>query len=208
MRPIVVTVAPVVDQDGIALSQTTGGAGDLTLDGTFVTAGVATLAAAQQVTLFSAGNISTVNFLIIGTDENGNAVNETILGPNATTVQTSVYFTTVTQITVDAAVASAVEVGSAEQTTSPILPVNWREHNFAMSLSVELSAGATVNYTVQFTVDDVQTNGAPFWFDTSNLISLTVSESGNVVVPVCAVRLIFNSFNAGTAKFTAKQGGN
>lgn len=210
MRPIIITLAPVIDPNGVALSQTTGGAGNLIINGVFATDGVATLPAAQQITLTSAGNISGVDFTITGKDQDGRAQAVTITGPNATTVQTTIYFTEISQIAVDGAVASAVEVGSADDTISATLPVNWREHNFAMGLFIELSSGAVLDYTVQHTPDDIQTSSTAdvFWSDTVELINLTASDEGNIVVPVCAVRLKFNSFTSGTAKLTVKQGGN
>lgn len=209
MRPIVVILAPVVDADGIALSQTTPGAQDLILNGAFVEDGVAVLAAAQQVSLTSAGNLSGVNFLIVGTDQNGRDISEIIVGPNVSTVQTTNYFLTVTQITSDAAVASAVEVGSAAQTSSATLPINWREHNFTLGMFIELSSAAVMNYTAQFTPDNTQKTFDPSWHDTVDLTALSTSPAaGNIVVSVDSVRLIINSFTSGTAKFTVRQGGN
>lgn len=210
MRPIIITLAPVIDDNGVAESQTTGGAGNLILDGAFVVDGVAILPAAQQITLTSAGNISGVDFTITSKDQDGRDQVTVITGPNATTVQTTIFATEISQIAVDGAVASAVEVGSADDTVSATLPVNWREKNFAMGLFVELSSGATLNYTVQHTPDPIQTSltSEVFWFDNVALVNKTASDDGNIAVPVCAVRLKLNSFTSGTAKFSVKQGGN
>jgi len=100
--------------DGVCESQTPagGGAQDLTIDGAQTSGGVATFTAARLITIASAGADDGRTFTVTGTDVNGNAQTETIAGP-ATTVTGTLYFRTVTQVTVDDDTAGAITVGMA-----------------------------------------------------------------------------------------------
>lgn len=194
------------DPNGIALDQQLGAAGNLSLDGAFVVDGVAVLDAQRQVSLESAGNISAANFIITGTDESGNIVEETIAGPNATTVATAVNFLTVTQIAVDASFATDVEVGTNGVGASQEIPLDQYVSPFNVSLAVIVTG--TINYTVQFTFDDIfASNSGPFtWFDHSDLTALAVDAEAVLVSVVRAVRILTNS-GTGTGRFETQQAG-
>ena len=64
----------------------------------------------------------------------------------------------------------------------------------------------TVNYTVQHTFDNPQTNANPTWFSHPTVASVTVSQDGNYAFPVAAIKLLVNS-GAGTATITVIQAG-
>jgi len=102
------------DADGVCQSQTPGAGGEqnLTINGALSSGGVATFVAARLITIASASDDSGRTFTITGTDVNGNAQTETIAGP-ATTVTGTLYFRTVTQVTVDDDTAGAITVGMA-----------------------------------------------------------------------------------------------
>lgn len=101
------------DADGVCQSQTpaAGGSQNLTINGAKASGGVATFGAARQVTVTSAGNDAGRTFVITGTDVNGDALTESLSGPNADTVTTTKHFKTVTQVTIDANSAGALTVG-------------------------------------------------------------------------------------------------
>ena len=65
----------------------------------------------RTVSLTSAGNLSALNFTITGTYL-GQVISETRTGPNANTVYTTKVFDSVTKISVDGAVGTAVSVGT------------------------------------------------------------------------------------------------
>ena len=100
------------DTDGVCQSQTpaAGGVQDLTINGALSSGGIATFTTARFITITSASDDSGRTFTVIGTDVNGNAQTETIEGP-ATTVTGTLYFRTVTQVTVDDDTAGAITVG-------------------------------------------------------------------------------------------------
>ena len=114
------------DPDGICLSQTPGGASNLTINGALTSGGEATLSStgvvARNVSVTSGGSSETgKKFTITGTDSAGNAVSEEISGPGSSaTVYTSKAFTIVTQVAVDGATSGAVTVGSGTTVASTI----------------------------------------------------------------------------------------
>jgi len=91
------------DDDAVAEVQSPGEAGDLTLDGADVDAGVATFDVPRKVTLTSDSDTSGVTVTVTGTDENGDVASEELTGPDTATVTTTGWFSTVTGISVDAA---------------------------------------------------------------------------------------------------------
>ena len=88
----------------IAAAQTLGGAGNMTLAGTATTFAGTNMG--QKITLVSSGNISAVTFTITGTDPTGASQSEDLTGPNASTVTSTKYYNTVTQIAASGAVGT------------------------------------------------------------------------------------------------------
>jgi hypothetical protein len=64
----------------------------------------------------------------------------------------------------------------------------------------------TVNYTVQHTFDNPQTNPNPTFFSHPTVNSLAVNQDGNYAFPVAAIKVLVNS-GAGTATLTVIQAG-
>lgn len=106
---------PAQDLQAVALSQTLGAAGSLTLNGTYSTLTSSTisflnLGFIRNVSLTSTSNISGVNFTISGV-QNTTLVTETIAGPNNNTVYTTNAFDIISSITTDKATL-AVKAGT------------------------------------------------------------------------------------------------
>lgn len=91
--------------------------------------------------------------------------------------------------------------------TDPI-PLNLNINPFNVSMAVVVTG--TVNYTVQYTLDDVWASSynpaTGTWFNHASLVTDTANETGNFAFPVAAVRLTVNS-GAGTAAMTVIQAG-
>jgi len=208
MRPVTFSRTLAAAAVGaICASQTTAGAGNLLINGTLASAGVATLAAQQTVGITSAGNDSAVNFTVTGTDDQGRVISQTIAGPNANTVQTTLNYRTVTQIAVSAAVASAVTVDTLQIGGSQEIPVD--RYLGPTDISVGVIVTGTLNYTVQWTLDDVfGAAPGPFtWFSAgANLVGASTTQSGSIGAPVSAIRLLTNSGN-GAGKIIVQQSG-
>lgn len=194
MRPITQSrQLDAADPNGICLDQTTGGAGNLVLDGVFVTAGVAQLDAQRQVELESAGALAGINFTITGTDDQGRVISETIPGPAAGTSSTTLNFRTVTQIAVSAAVGTAVEVGTNGVGASQEIPLDQYISPFNVGLFLDITG--TVNVTVQSTGDDIFGDApGPFsWTNHPDLTNITADADATFISPVSACRLLTNS---------------
>lgn len=208
MRPITQIRALVAGAVGaICASQTTGGAGNLTINGSLASGGVATLAAQQFIGITSAGNDSAVNFTVTGTDDQGRVISQTIAGPNANTVQTTLNFRTVTQIAVSAAVGVAVTVDTLGTGASQEIPLNQYVTPFNVSESIEVISGSG-SWTLQYTLDNVfdGTNGPYVWYNHATLVTVTANANGTIISPVSAVRLLTNS-GTGTARLVTVQAG-
>lgn len=140
--------------NGIALSQTPGAAGPLTLNGSLATAGVASLGtAARRVLISSAGADSAIVFTVTGTDRNGNTQSETITGVASGTPQYSMLdYLTVTRIATSAATAGAITAG-----TNSVGSTAWQVDDFLAkfwALAGGISGPAGTTYTLEFTYDD------------------------------------------------------
>lgn len=79
---------------------------------------------------------------------------------------------------------------------------------FNTSLSVQVTG--TVNYTVQYTFDNVQapdwTAATANWIDHPSLKTETVTKDSNLAYPAVAVRIVQNS-GSGSVRFTVIQAG-
>lgn len=92
-------------------------------------------------------------------------------------------------------------------TASPVYPPDNYITPFNLALSVVVSG--TIDYTVQYTFDDVFAKGytpsAGTWTDHPTLLG-DASLDSNIAYPVTGVRIIGNS-GTGTAKLTIIQAG-
>lgn len=210
MKPVIISkTLAAADGAGVCASQTPGGAGDLTINGTFASGGVATLDTQRVVGVTSAGNASGVTFTVYGTNREGISIQETITGPNATTVSTTFDFKTVTRVAVSGAPGVAVTVGTTGVGSTQWVPLDQHLSPFAVGLFLEITG--TINVTVQYTASDVfastaLTAGNVVWTDHANLTSKTANADSNVAFPAAAVRMKVNS-GTGTAKFIVRQAG-
>lgn len=195
MRPQTISRTLAADDpDGIATSQTPGGAGDLTLDGVFVTAGVAQLDVQRKVLLTFAGADAGRTLTITGTDESENIITEDVAGANAGTSTSVLDFFTVTQIAIDAASAGAITAGTSAIGASIPVPLDYIQNPFSVSLFLEITG--TVDVTVEFTGDDIRAGGGvgPFnWTAHPDLTNVVADADGTYIAPVTATRLLTNS---------------
>lgn len=204
------------DANGICEDQTIGSAGNLTLDGTLVEDGVGILNEAQIISIESAGNLSGVTFTVSCTDADGVATTEAVTGPNNSTVKTTNHCETVTQIAVDGAVGTNVEIGAlaADGMVTESVRLDHRQTPFNATLAVELSAG-TGTFGVQYSVDLPNGTYAQSYLHTGSWRDAqgldpddnTATGEDNVAFPVRAVRgLVTTGSTTGVYKFTFIQG--
>ena len=190
----IVADTTAADADGVCQSQTpaAGGEQNLTINGALSSGGVATFVAARLITIASASDDSGRTFTITGTDVNGNAQTETIAGP-ATTVTGTLYFRTVTQVTVDDDTAGAITVGMANDALDVIFAERAR-------LKGVFIVNSTVAGVVTFT------NGSPTGIEKLKLGTVaSATAERDVTIPSEGVVFedgCFLPYTAGNTVFT------
>jgi hypothetical protein len=208
MRQIIQTLqVPAAVNNAVALDQTLASAGSLTENGSAVVGGVAISTVPVLVTVTSTGNDSTRTYTITGTNSSGNVMSETITGPNATTVSTTRYFKTVTDVSVaGGGTVGTVRVGFAANGVTPplVLDIHGRP-----DVSLQVVVSGTVTWTIQQTLDSMWDVANPTWFShpDANMVAQTVNRQGNYAYIPAAVRLQITS-GTGLATITVIQSGN
>jgi hypothetical protein len=186
--------------NGIAQSQAVTAGTPMTLNGSLVTAGVATLdsgGAARRVLLTFAASEATNSFKIVGTDRYGRAQTEQLPGA-ATTAQSVKDFLTVTAITPTNNGAGNIQAGTNGVGSSDAYIVDWVPNGNLIGAAIEIAAGKTVNVTVQESYDDLspawdQANNNVTWFNDANLASKAANTNGTLAGPFTMIRLLINS---------------
>jgi hypothetical protein len=198
MRPKKFDIDPDnVDTDIVAASQTlaTGG-GALTLATTSLDYG-------RQLGVACVGDETGNTFAVVGTDTDGYAQSETVTGVSATTAETTKYYKTVSSITGSAATATGgVSVGTVDELSTQTIPLDWRSDSAA---AVNVDVTGTVNFTVQYTFDDIQRPGQSprsaaqngQWLDITAFAAKTADTVGTAPLGATALRLIINSYSNG-----------
>lgn len=191
----------------VCASQTPLAGGNLLINGTAATGGVATLDTQRRVLFTFAADESARTFVVYGTNQSGSAIQETVTG-NASTTYTNLDFLTVTRISIDAASAGAITVGTNGVGSGP-----WQSGNtFVPSVNINLQCvvTGTVNYTIQGTNMDVNNlpSGVayPPVFNHEILAAQTASAQASWTDSVTMFRWLINS-GPGTLQVTYDQAG-
>lgn len=198
MRPITVTVGPLVTAvaNGICLSQT--GVTTFTLNGSLVSNGVAILDTARRVAITSDSVDNDKYFTITGTSASGNIQSETLLGPDTATVYTALDFKTVTSVVSSAAVTGNVTVGTNGVASSPW--VMFDPYSFPQ-VALQCDVTGSVNYTVQQTLDDPNSRtdlvspSAVVWINnpTAALVGASTNQQGSYAIGPLYAKVTINS---------------
>lgn len=139
---------------GIALAQTRGSAGNLTLNGSLVTGGVATMDVARRITAVSnSASDNTQTLTIVGTNRSNAPITETIALNGVTAVSTQQDFLTVSRETISAALVGNITSGTNSTASSPWFFDNPHDTPFQLTSAGRIISGA-VTYTLEYTLDD------------------------------------------------------
>lgn len=205
----IVTFGSGADTQGISQDQSTISAGNLLLNGDLVIGGTAILNPPQRIILISGSDISSATITVTGTDANGNALVSSYTGINGTPARSTVDYATITSIYTDSALADIV-VG-----TSGINSSKWYLGDYKLGkpliYSAEVSPGASLNYTIEFTLTNLDDQTIPFsqallqaqnsvWYPSSdsNVVGATTSQVSNFINAPVGVRCTINSWSSGT----------
>lgn len=211
MRPITVTVGPLAtaSANSIALSQTPSTT--FILNGTLAASGVATTDTPRRVLITAVANESAKTFTIYGTDWNSAPQIELIAGPNASSVFTATDFRTVTRITISAAAAGAVTVG-----TNTVASSAWiRLDEFSsFPTAMQCSVTGVVNYSVQQTLQDPNSPYSPTapylvqWLATAdpNVVGATTTQQSSYTYAPLYSRVMLNSGTGSVALVVSQSG--
>jgi len=203
------------DDDGICASQASAGGGALTINGALATAGVArwNIDTGQIITVTSAGNDSGITFTITGPDPDGRSISQTITGSNGGAAVTTYFFTGATSVVASGAVATTVKVGvvAANGAVGRSKRINSQQPNFKIGLFADMSAGASMTYTVQYAYQQpedeysVSYSTNANWRSVDGLTALTADGTSNIFYAVNAIRGIITTYSSGTLTVTATQ---
>lgn len=216
-RPVRITkTLASASVNNIAASQTPLAAGNLTLNGSAASGSpaVAVLDTSRQILFTFAADETGRVFTVYGFDkpEGGNSIQQAVAG-TATTAVTTLGFGRVTRISVDAATAGALTVGTNGVGWIPWQLVDWNLDPTNMTISVDVVG--TVNYTVQYTYDNIlgEYDGQGNWSNTypTKIFDDVAGATGNDGVytynnPIVAWRVQINS-GTGSLRITGIQAG-
>ena len=181
--------------NNIALSQTPGAAGNLTLNGSLVSGGVATLDTPRRVLITTTDTTHT--FTITGTDVTGQVRSENS-GLVSATYQSVIDYATVTSVSINGAATAAVTVGTNGVASSAWVRLDsWA----AAQTSIQCNVTGTVNYTVQVTNDDPNDPTSPVavtavnWLSSNdtNVVNAAASYQSNFAFTPTFARVLLNS---------------
>lgn len=201
---------PLADRDGIVTSTTLGaGVRIFTINGALAQGGsTVTLAGiSREISVYSAGDLSALNFTVSGADYNGKLFSETISGPNNTTVYTTNKFWQIFQVSVDADMTAAAEIGSGTEGYTNWFSCNFFQEFPAFTVQAIVNA-ATVNYTLEVTLDDITAAAAgsddsiSVFTPSTDMTAATASKIYSTSNPYYYMRIRINSSNA-TGRLTA-----
>ena len=192
------------DADGIAASQTPSGAGSLTLDGVLISGGALSLSVPQPVTITSAGNISASTFTVTGTDWKGDALVESIAGPNAGTSTTTGHFYTVTDVSIGGAAAAALTVGITAVAAFPWVELTQGLSEFNYSYYVDIG---TATFQVESTLDDLRDTSITPVVNATVEASGSSDAGGSSTAPCTGIRVNVTAFTSGDITLTVVQAG-
>lgn len=209
-RPIVIAFTlTAASANSVCLSQTPGGAGNLTINGALASGGVATMDVARHLSVASTANLSALTFTFTGTDRYGQALTEAIAGPNNGTVKTTRNFKTVTQIAISGAAGGALTVGTADEAETAWVPLDYTRKPYVMA-AVQLSSGASLTWGIQWTNTPLESDGfqghSAYAVDDALLTARTASGAGGTEAAATGIRMKITGFSSGTATFTVTQG--
>jgi len=185
------------DDNAICAAQAVAGAGALTLNGAYVTGGVAVLDYARRLDQITAGDDSGITFTYVGTDANGIAQTEVVTGGAGTpsTETTTKYFKTITSITASGAAAGNVTVGFPDEINSQIIPIDYASDS-ACAIAVDISG--TINYTVEESFNLMNNSSiAPadtVWTAITAFSGKTADVKGTASLGATAIRFVVNSY--------------
>lgn len=202
----------------IAQSQSLAGAGPLTLNGSAVSGGVATLDTQRRVIIHSAADDSAQTWTVTGTNEGGAPIKDIFAAANTGDAQSNLDFFTVTSIVCSGATASTVTAGTNTVGSTPWKLVQDTANPTSISLYAQLLSGAAsanVEYTydgilpsagVQSAIANAGQSPNPAVVLHPQMQGFSASTEGAIDWPITAWRMTILT-GTGSFQITARQAG-
>lgn len=155
MRPVIVNCGPYAapNATNIRTASAISAAGPVTLNGSLVSGGVATLDQPRRVLFTSVGNDSGITFTIVGTDWNNQYATEVLTGANATTTYSVYDYKTVTSVTASGASAGNVSIGTNGVASSrPVFIDNYADSS--IYIQTDTGGSTAITYSIQLSGDN------------------------------------------------------
>jgi hypothetical protein len=206
----VVTVGRLVaaNTSNIATSQTPSAAGSLTLNGTLVSGGVATMDTPRRVLITTAAAIS---FTITGTDWANSPISEIVTNSGSSVASVLSYKTVVAIANSATAGGNAIIVGTNGVADSPW--IRFDDYAFGAT-SIESVVSGTANYTLWMTNDDpnsatnpVNPNAMAWSTALSPMVATAATAQAVIAAPFAWAKVTLNS-GTGSVTSTFIQFGN
>ena len=158
---------------------------------------------AHLVSVTSAANINTIVFTIVGTDANDNIISTTVTGVNANTVTGTVYFKTVTSVSISATLGA--NTASVGWTAVGLTPMIMLSYPMVGQATVQCDVGATTcNYTPLQSVSPVVADQtAMSWL--AAVAAGAASTVTSMAQAATASRILVNSHTNGVLKVSIAQ---
>jgi hypothetical protein len=94
--------------------------------------------------------------------------------------------------------------GASEQTSTPVRISRYAERGLSIAVDTD---GSTTAATVEYTLDDIEFNDSPVWFDWTSIDAVTSNTHAYMDFPVEAVRLKLDANGTDTIRMRVVQGG-
>ena len=172
----------------------------------------ATLDQPRRVLLTFGADETGTDFTVTGTDAVGNVISE-VIGGTATTALSALDYATVTSISTSAAANAGIIIGTTDVASSAWVRFDDWAPNY---ISIQNVASGTVNYTIEYTLNDPNSPWNPVvessvtWVssDDPDVVGATGNSTSNFIFAPAYARVKLNSGNGSVnATFLQSFGG-
>jgi hypothetical protein len=195
MRPKSILIDPVdADADGLAQVQTSTSGGSVTLNGALIIDSAFKADYPRRIGVLSSGDDSGVTITVTGTYDT-KAITEDITGTTggASTSDTTLYFDTITDISLSGAAAANISAGTLDEFATNTIPIETSNSDPA-TVSLESFSG-TISAKVQETYSRIQYDDIEYV--DSPLTSTSSAAASDMSNHASGVRFVANSYSSG-----------
>lgn len=181
MRSVIINCGPYTapSATNIRTASTISAAGTVTLNGSLVSSGTATLDQPRRVLFTSVGSDSGITFTVTGTDWNNMPAIEVVTGANATTTYTVYDFKTVTSVVASGASAGNVSIGTnAIASSRPVFLDLYADSS--TYIQTDTGGSSAITYTIQLSGDNP--NNAQIGIGTETYVNARWVSSGTAAL--------------------------